>query len=78
MVTPTVLFSGSNDKLADPQDVAALRPRIRNLEYSEEIPGWNHVDFLFGTDAPSLLYSRILNMLAQSLKVNNLVWNEFI
>ena len=67
MATPTVLFAGSNDKLADPKDVQLLKKRLTNLRYFEEIEGWNHVDFLFGNDAPSLLYSRMLNMMDEEL-----------
>lgn len=67
MATPTVLFAGSNDKLADPKDVQLLKKRLTNLRYFEEIEGWNHADFLFGNDAPNLLYSRMLNMMDEEL-----------
>ena len=63
MTTPAVLFSGTNDKLSDPKDVMKLKKQISNLMYFKEIQGWNHVDFLFGTDAPRLLYSRMLKMM---------------
>ena len=76
MATPTAIFSGSNDKLSDPQDVDELRPRIANLEYSEEIPGWNHADFLFGIDAPTRLYSKILDMMAVSMSESDSIWTE--
>lgn len=67
MATPTVLFSGSNDKLASPKDVKLLKKRITNLRYFEEIKEWNHVDFLFGNDAPGLLYSRMMDMMEMEL-----------
>ena len=63
MATPAVLFSGSNDKLASPKDVQLLKKRITNLRYFQEIKGWNHADFLFGNDAPSVLYSKMLDMI---------------
>lgn len=63
MQTPTVLFSGSNDKLADPKDVASLKGQIKNLMYFREIAGWNHADFLFGIDAPRVMYSKMLAMM---------------
>lgn len=67
MATPTVLFSGSNDKLASPKDVKLLKKRITNLRYFEEIKEWNHVDFVFGNDAPGLLYSRMMDMMEMEL-----------
>lgn len=63
MATPAVLFSGSNDKLASPKDVQLLKKRITNLRYFQEIKEWNHADFLFGNDAPSVLYSKMLDMI---------------
>lgn len=63
MKTPTVMFSGSNDKLADPKDVMTLKRQITNLLYFREIPGWNHADFLFGIDAPRVMYSRMLKIM---------------
>ena len=67
MQTPTVLFSGSNDKLASPKDVELLKQRLTNMKYFKEIEGWNHGDFLFGNDAPQLLYSKLLNMMETDL-----------
>lgn len=67
MQTPTALFSGSNDKLADPKDVALLKQRLTNMKYFREIEGWNHADFLFGIDATRLLYSKIINMMETDL-----------
>ena len=67
MQTPTALFSGSNDKLASPKDVELLKQRLTNMKYFKEIEGWNHADFLFGNDAPQLLYSKLLNMIETDL-----------
>lgn len=63
MKTPTVMFSGSNDRLADPKDVMKLKRQITNLMYFREIQGWNHADFIFGIDAPRVMYSRMLKMM---------------
>ena len=60
MTTPTVLFVGANDVLGDPADAAALKPQISNLIHYEVIPGWNHLDFLYGIDAAKILYPKIL------------------
>ena len=67
MATPTVLFAGSNDKLADPTDVQLLKERLTDMRYFKEIKGWNHADFLFGNDAPSLLYSKMMDMMETEL-----------
>ena len=63
MPTPTLLFVGKNDVLGDPADVEALKPQISNLLHYEEIPGWNHLDFLYGLDASKLLYAKIVSIM---------------
>lgn len=63
MPTPTLLFVGSNDVLGDPADVEALKPKISNLLHYEVIPGWNHLDFLYGIDASKLLYPKIVSVM---------------
>ncbi|KXJ18048.1 Gastric triacylglycerol lipase [Exaiptasia diaphana] len=67
MTTPAVLFSGSHDTLADPLDVDHLRAKITNLHHFEEIQGWNHADFLFGSDAPQKVYNKMLKMMKDML-----------
>lgn len=67
MTTPSALFAGSHDGLGDPTDVQALKPNITNLVHFEEISGWNHADFLYGVDAPRLLYSKIISMMKAGL-----------
>lgn len=63
MNVPTAMFSGSRDLLTDPRDVFKLRTRIKNLKLFDNIRGWNHVDFLFGTDAPKRLYTKIVKII---------------
>lgn len=63
MATPAVLFAGAKDKLADPKDVELLKKRLSNIKYFEQVEHWNHLDFLFGIDAPELLYSKMLDMM---------------
>ncbi|XP_068748614.1 gastric triacylglycerol lipase-like [Montipora capricornis] len=56
---PVALYSGSDDWLANPKDVAYLVSQLPNMSH-EEIPGWNHVDFIWGMQAPTL-YHKIIN-----------------
>nr|XP_020656952.1 gastric triacylglycerol lipase-like [Pogona vitticeps] len=65
MTVPTVVWSGGNDWLSDPTDVAAAVPQIKNLISHVRIPEWNHLDFVFGQDAPEKLYYNILNLLKE-------------
>jgi len=63
---PLALFTGSNDYLADPADVATLVQQISNnpvLIHNE--PTYAHVDFLWATNAYTKIYPSILNLVAQ-------------
>nr|ACI15903.1 carboxylic ester hydrolase [Bodo saltans] len=64
---PTFIFSGSNDALADPQDVewivASLPASV--MKGSTVINGFAHMDFVWGLDAYSLLYPQILQLIEQ-------------
>ena len=65
MPTPTALFYGEVDGLADPADVLSLKAQIQNLTHVEEIPKWNHLDFLYGMDASKVLYNRLVDMMKE-------------
>ena len=61
---PTALFSGGNDFLADPRDVAWLEGQLHpsvvvsNTFYDE----YNHLDFVWGLDASKRFYGHILDL----------------
>lgn len=70
MPTPTLMYVGEKDKLGDPVDNEALKPHIKNLVHYETIKGWNHLDFLFGKDAHTLLYPKLVSTMKSKLNGN--------
>ncbi|NXB06372.1 LIPM Lipase, partial [Cnemophilus loriae] len=60
---PTAVWSGGQDKFADPKDMARLLPRITNLIYHEHLPAWGHLDFIRGLDATEKMYLKIIELL---------------
>ncbi|XP_056648724.1 lipase 3-like [Diorhabda sublineata] len=64
--TPISLIYSSNDWLAATVDVDKLAERLPNLQikYLVPIPTWNHLDFVFGNDVPSVIYTKILEILS--------------
>ena len=59
---PTYLFTGGQDWLADPTDVAKLIPQIQHvLRNHTAIPSYDHFDFIWGIDANKRIYNVIIN-----------------
>ena len=67
MTTPTAFFYGGNDGLSNKTDVEALAAKISNLVFDDYIAEYNHIDFIFGIDAPKRLYNRIQDILEKFL-----------
>ncbi|KAJ6657784.1 hypothetical protein lerEdw1_001971 [Lerista edwardsae] len=66
MTVPTAMWNGENDWLSGPRDVALFLPKMSNLIYYRQIEGWNHLDFVFGSDARKVMYDKILNILQEN------------
>ncbi|XP_051829829.1 gastric triacylglycerol lipase-like [Antechinus flavipes] len=67
MKVPIALWSGEKDLLADPKDVSELIPQIRSKIYHKTLPTYNHLDFIFGIDAPQDIYYEIIKMIKNTL-----------
>ncbi|KFV07973.1 Lysosomal acid lipase/cholesteryl ester hydrolase, partial [Pterocles gutturalis] len=62
---PIAVWSGGQDKFADPKDMAKLLPRITNLIYHEHFPAWGHLDFIWGLDATERMYQKIIELMVK-------------
>ncbi|XP_057669458.1 lipase 3-like [Diorhabda carinulata] len=64
--TPISIIYSSNDWLSATIDVEKLAKMLPNLklDYLVPIPTWSHLDFVFGNDAPSVIYTKVLEILS--------------
>ncbi|KAF4019060.1 hypothetical protein G4228_011048 [Cervus hanglu yarkandensis] len=68
MNVPIAVWNGGKDLLADTQDVYLLLSKLSNLIYHKEIPNYNHLDFIWATDAPQEVYSEVVSLMAEDKK----------
>ncbi|XP_036034698.1 tear acid lipase-like protein [Onychomys torridus] len=66
MNVQTALWSGGNDFLADPKDVANLKSKISNFIYDKIIPEFSHLDFIVGINANHEVSEEILKLIDES------------
>ena len=60
---PIATFTGGHDALADPADVKVLLPKIKNHIYHKNVDYWDHLDFIWGTDAGTVAYKPIIDLI---------------
>ncbi|XP_054738906.1 lipase 3 [Anastrepha obliqua] len=64
---PLHLFFGTRDLLMTKEDVLRLTRKLQNSNYTlHELRGFNHIDLLYSTVAPRLIYKQIINDLKHS------------
>ena len=64
------MFTGSQDWLADPKDVATLLPIVNatgHLLYHKNLDYYDHLDFIWGLDAATVVYKDILRLAKEQL-----------
>lgn len=65
---PFALFYAQNDWLAGPEDVGKLFDRLQSNAigmFKVPFEQFNHVDFLWGKDAPALVYAKVLEVMGR-------------
>ncbi|KAH0623587.1 hypothetical protein JD844_006504 [Phrynosoma platyrhinos] len=60
---PIAFWTGGHDFFVDSRDVAMLSSRISNIIYEKHIPEWQHLDFIWGLDAPEKMYMDIIEIM---------------
>jgi len=64
---PVALFTGDQDYLADPTDVAQLIKEIpaAKLVFKKDTAEYSHIDPIWGINANNLIYPDILHLFSQ-------------
>jgi len=69
---PVALMWGENDWLAHPKDVRVIAEHLPNMVANIRVnyESWNHLDFLWGKDADTLLYHPAMQMMDEYIGRN--------
>ncbi|XP_045504650.1 gastric triacylglycerol lipase-like [Colias croceus] len=72
---PIALLSSENDWLAGDVDVTNLYVQLPNPieHYIVPLKEFNHIDFLWAIDAPTLVYAKLLELLEEGTSDSNLI-----
>jgi len=68
MTVPTALYWGDIDEFADPTDVDYLQTQIQHLIGSYRYPDMDHLDFVWGMNAPKEPYPQVMQLIAADLQ----------
>lgn len=63
VIARTAVWSGAKDTTVNPKNVEQLLPRIKHLVFYKRVPYWGHQDFIWGLNAPELVYSDMLYLM---------------
>ncbi|KAF2888027.1 hypothetical protein ILUMI_18146, partial [Ignelater luminosus] len=65
ITAPVALYYGVNDLLCAQEDVDKTAFMMQNVVVNKRIPGFNHVDILWGIDVVDLVFNDILKLMEQ-------------
>jgi lysosomal acid lipase/cholesteryl ester hydrolase len=65
------LYWAEHDWLADPVDVQYLRKNLPNIVDDVYIADWNHLDFIWGTNAAERIYYKMIALMRKYAISNN-------
>lgn len=70
---PVALYWGTEDWFADTDDVLSIVPKLKTLVKTKEFKNWDHLEFLYGSEAPSL-YEEIVQLIKENeRKINEVL-----
>jgi len=71
MTVPTAIYWGDIDEFADPTDVEALQPEIQHLIGSYRYEDADHMDFVWGMNAPKEPYPQLMQLIAADVAASS-------
>ena len=65
VTAPVALHYGANDNIVSRNDIENIKQQLSNTigVYEVELPLFNHLDFVYGIDAKTLVYDKILSIM---------------